>query len=170
LRKKCRNFFRVFFRIFSFCALPSVGHYRQRRLCQVPDKRLSANKALPIGFLPRPLYRELRSAKALPRALEALPRAGTLGKAASSRELQDIYPFKANTFPPPNLASKFDYVAVNVSYGGIVTAWDPKMFNLSNTLKHSYNLTVALRSLISENFPTITNVYASSPRLSPIPC
>jgi hypothetical protein len=34
----------------------------------VPDKQLSAKKPLPIGFLPRALCRELRSAKALPRA------------------------------------------------------------------------------------------------------
>jgi hypothetical protein len=34
--------------------------------------------------LPRALCRELRSAKALPRALEALPRAWALGKAAGS--------------------------------------------------------------------------------------
>jgi hypothetical protein len=35
--------------------------------CREPDKQLSAKKALPIEFLPMPLCRELRSAKALPR-------------------------------------------------------------------------------------------------------
>jgi hypothetical protein len=50
----------------------------------VPDKRLSAKKSLPTGFLPMTLCRELRSAKALPRILEALLRPGALGKAASS--------------------------------------------------------------------------------------
>ena len=69
-------------------------------------------------------------------------------------KLQDIYTFKANTFLLPNLAFKFDFVAVNASCIGIVTAWDPKMFSLSNTLKHRYNLTVALRSCIAENFLT----------------
>jgi hypothetical protein len=38
----------------------------------VPDKRLSAKNSLPIRFLPMALCRELRSAKTLPRALEAL--------------------------------------------------------------------------------------------------
>jgi hypothetical protein len=70
-RLKKTGFFRIFF---LFRALPSVS--------RVPDKWLSAKKALPIGFSPRALCRELRSAKALPKALEASPRAWDLGKVA----------------------------------------------------------------------------------------
>jgi hypothetical protein len=66
-------FFQVFFAFFYFALCRASGS--RQRLCQVPDKRLSAKKPLPIGFLPRALCRELRSAKALLRALEALPRA-----------------------------------------------------------------------------------------------
>jgi hypothetical protein len=65
------KFFSRFFLHFFYFALCRASGSRQR-LCRLPDKRLSAKKPLPIGFLPRALCRELRSAKALPRILEGL--------------------------------------------------------------------------------------------------
>jgi hypothetical protein len=74
-------------------------------------------------------------------------------------KLSSIDAWKARSFLPQNL-SVFETVDAIGSCGGIVSAWDPNVFNLTSSIHRSFSLTVCLSSTTSALLFSLTNVYA----------
>jgi len=77
-------------------------------------------------------------------------------------KLSDINNFKAKTFLPLPLANSFAFNPADGTRGGVRTAWNAALWDVSATLNHQYSITTSFRSTVSDYSITITNIYAPS--------
>lgn len=75
-------------------------------------------------------------------------------------KLHELSLFKAKTFLPPNLSSSYDFVPADGARGGILTAWDRRLWTLSSSTSLRFSFTTAFASTLSDCDFTVTNVYA----------
>jgi len=77
-------------------------------------------------------------------------------------KLSTISVFKAKTFRPATFSSSFAYSPVDGSRGGIITAWDPSLFALSNLCVSHTTPTTSFSCTATNLDFTLTNVYGPS--------
>ena len=77
-------------------------------------------------------------------------------------KLRDVNRFKAHSFLPPHFTNTIQYVNAAGSRGGILTAWNTNTFTLDTFISRRHTLTTVLSSTASEQYFSITNVYAPS--------
>lgn len=74
-------------------------------------------------------------------------------------KLAHLDSLKLASFLPGRL-STFTVKDADGSHGGIVTAWDPRLFDLLSSTPSGYSLTTVLRSVSTDLSFALTNVYA----------
>jgi exonuclease III len=79
--------------------------------------------------------------------------------ALQETKLSSISPAKAASFSPPNLRSFYSINAVGTA-GGILTAWDPNFFSLTNSFTTDHVLSSHLSLTSNSTTIRISNVYA----------
>jgi hypothetical protein len=75
---------------------------------------------------------------------------------------QEISKFKARSFLPPKLADTFLDIPSTGTRGGLITAWDTDVLELSSFVTRQYALTCHFLLANTNSEITITNVYALS--------
>ena len=75
---------------------------------------------------------------------------------------QEISKFKARSFLPPKLADTFLDIPSTGTRGGLITAWDTDVLELSSFVTRQYALTCHFLLANTNSEITITNVYAPS--------
>jgi len=75
-------------------------------------------------------------------------------------KLHDITTKKARTFLPPALAASHHFLGASGTRGGILTAWNPNLFNMDSFIARKHTLTTVLASTMMDLRLTITKVYA----------
>ncbi|CAO2150038.1 unnamed protein product [Urochloa humidicola] len=89
----------------------------------------------------------------------AFPTASPTIACLQETKLQAIDQFKAATFLPHRLASSFAFQPSVGASGGVLTAWDPSMLQLTSSTAHRFSLTTTLAATSTNLAFTVTNCY-----------